>query len=664
MHLDALLRDLTVLFAVAVGVVLLVRRVGLPPIVGLLLAGVVVGPDGLALVHDPEQVELLAELGVALVLFTVGLEVSPRELARQGRAVFLGGGAQVGLSLAGAAIAAVAVGGSWRMGIFWGCLAALSSTAIVLRGLADRGESPTPYGRIVLGILVFQDLCFVPMALALPILAGHGGGAAAIGWQLGRAALVIVGMLLLAHKVVPWLLARVAAVRSRDVFVLTILGVALGVASATAAVGLSLALGAFLAGVVIADTDFVHQAGSEVAPLRDTFASLFFLSIGMLLDPAVLAERPMLVLAVAGALVVGKAVIAAAATLLLRLPASTAVRTGVALAQVGELSFVLLRSGEDLGLVSEPGARVFVAASVLTMAVTPLLLAAGPHLARLAVGLQPIEDLLHQPGAEPTEAPQRDHVVVAGLGLGGQLLLAALQAAGVPYLGVDLDPEALRRLRAQGHPVRYGDVTRDGVLAEVAHADHAKLLVLLLTDDAATVRAAAAAHRACPALPVLARAHRTHRDRADLSSLGIEIVWEDYEATLEILERVLGRLGPTGTLVRDAVSAVRSTRAPQGGRQLEAGTLLAGMQLDSVALAATAWAVGRTLGDTNVRAVTGSLAVAVARGPDVTPSPGPDVRLRPGDVLILSGTRPQLDLARRYLVEGPAVAELPDARSP
>ncbi|MFN7147821.1 MAG: cation:proton antiporter, partial [Myxococcota bacterium] len=331
---------------------------------------------------------------VALLLFTIGLEFSLARLGRIARYVVVGGGLQVLLTVLAAALVAGVAGHSLGVGLFWGYLAALSSTAIVLRALADREETAAPHGRFIIGVLIFQDLCIVPMMLTLPMLAGTAGGVGEILQTVGKAVAVIVAALLLARRGVPALLERVAATQRRELFLLAVLSIAIVVAAVTASTGLSLALGAFLAGVVIADTDFVHQATNDVGPFRDTFASLFFVSIGMLFDPAVVADAPGPVFVVFALVVFGKFLLATLAAMFMRFPARVAVTAGVGLAQVGEFSFVLLGSGRAIGLIDEEGADIFLAASVLSMIVAPLAVAASPRIAAGARLLRPLERLL------------------------------------------------------------------------------------------------------------------------------------------------------------------------------------------------------------------------------------------------------------------------------
>jgi CPA2 family monovalent cation:H+ antiporter-2 len=645
MHGLEFLTDLAIIFLTAIGAVVLLGRAGLPSVVGLLVAGVVVGPGGLGLVADIHQVQVLAEVGVALLLFTIGLEFSLARLGRIARYVVIGGGLQVLLTVGAAVAGAVLFGEPARIGVFWGYLAALSSTAIVLRALADREETAAPHGRFVVGVLIFQDLCIVPMMLTLPMLAGEAGGAAGIGWTLGKAALVVAVSLLLSRRIVPAVLGRVAATRRRELFLLAVLSIAIVVAVTTASTGLSLALGAFLAGMVIADTDFVHQATNDVGPFRDTFASLFFVSIGMLFDPQVLLTAPGPVLSVFLVLVLGKLALATMAAMFMRFPARVAVTAGVGLAQVGEFSFVLLGRGQGLGLISEEGAGIFLAASVLSMIVAPLAVAASPRIAAGARLLRPLERILAVRDVaekeDAAEAHLSDHVIVAGLGAGGRFVLQALRSARVPYVGIDLDPEAILEGRRAGHPVRYGDIASPEVLAHVAEAGRARLLLLLLSDAEAARRAAAAARSTFPDLPVILRVHRRHELAEDAA--GAEVVAEDYETSVEIAERTLRRLGASGDAVRAAIAASRAARDASGRPVVGAPALVGSLNLGSFPIDPEHRLARSTLADSRLRQETGASIVAVARSGDVLTNPAPDYQLLPGDRVFVVGTQAQLE---------------------
>jgi monovalent cation:H+ antiporter-2, CPA2 family len=655
MTLEALLADLAIVFTAGVVAVLALGRIGLPPVVGFLVGGLIIGPSALGLIVDPHTIDVLAELGVALLLFTIGLEFSFSRLARIGRFVALGGTLQVGLTVAAAVAVAWGLGATGSEGVVWGYMAAVSSTAIVLRLLSDRGELDAPHGRFVVGVLIFQDLCIVPMMLTVPLLAGEGASVRELATVLIKAAGVVVAVVFAARRVVPRLLGVAAHARSPEVFVLTALLVATGVAWATASMGLSIALGAFLAGIVVAETEFVHQVFSQVSPIRDALASLFFVSVGMLLDPLVLIERPLEVAGLVVLLVAGKLVLVAVAVLVMRFPARVALLSGLALAQVGEFSFVVMRSAQGAGLVGDEAAATFLAASVVTMIAAPLLVAWSPRLAAGARLLRPLERLLalrdpDEPHRE--DPPLRDHVVVGGVGMGGRTLIRSLEAARVPYVGLELDPETVIAERNAGLQVRYGDVTSPEVLDHVAHVGEARLVALLLSDVEGARRAATLIRHRFPDVPILLRVHRLERDAGRVSLPGVQVVAEDHEAAVEVVERVLRCTGVAGALIATAVATARGTRTGNGAPEVSPTGLAGTLHMRAVTLREGDRAAGATLAELDLRAATGASIVAYGRQGSVYPAPRPHDELRADDTVFLVGETQEIECAASLLTVG------------
>src|SRR5213082_601689 len=430
-----LLRDLAIIFAGSLLVILVFHRLKLPALPGFIVAGVLLGPNALGLVSDVHQVESLAEVGVILLLFTIGIEFSLSRLREMGRQVVIGGGAQVLLTVGLGAALAVGLGLAWPVAVLLGFLVALSSTAIVLKGLADKGEIDTPHGRLATGVLIFQDLCVVPMMLVLPYLAGGAGEGAGVAWALIKAGLVVAGVLVLARTVVPRALSEIVKTRSRELFLIAVILVGTLTALGTAAAGASLALGAFLAGLVISESDYGHQAMAELLPFRDVFISLFFVTVGMLVEFDFIRAHPAVTLG--GVLVVlgGKTVVASAGPAVLGFSGRVALLAGLAVSQIGEFSFVLAREGRGMGLVAETTYQTFLAVAVFTMLLTPFLLQGGPVLIDRLERLVPLDRLL--PGFRPSgitagEQSLADHVIIAGYGLNGRNLSAALRSIAAP----------------------------------------------------------------------------------------------------------------------------------------------------------------------------------------------------------------------------------------
>ncbi|AKJ07849.1 Kef-type potassium/proton antiporter (CPA2 family) [Archangium gephyra] len=567
MQAPELLQELVVVFGVAVVVVLALSRLRLPTIAGLIAAGALIGPSGLGWVRDTWRLEALAELGVALLLFGIGLEFSLERLRRLWKVLTLGGGLQVVLTLVAVVTVATALGFSPRKGVFLGFLVALSSTAIVLRALGERQETDAPHGRLIVGALIFQDLCVVPMMLAIPLLAGQEVGAASIAWVLARAALLVVATLVLGRVAVPPLLKAVAGTRRRELFLLAVLGLGAGVAWLSSLAGLSLALGAFMAGVALADSDYGYQALADMLPLRETFASLFFISIGMLFDVRVVGEHPLLVAGLLVGVLVGKSVLGGVGALVMRFPPRVAVLAGVGLAQIGEFSFVLANAGLQVGLLSAQERDLFVCMSVLTMAATPVALSFAPRLAAGVAHLRPLEALFGAHGPhrlEPEHEELSQHFIVAGLGTAGRMVVRALRASNLPHVVIELDPHVVAEARRRGEVMYYGDITSPEIL-ERAGIHRARALVLLISDPEGSQRAVSAARRLSPDVPILVKVPRL-RDIGDLHERGAsDIVAGEFETALEAVTRVLHAGGVAEEAMNALLAGLRHEGVPEHG---------------------------------------------------------------------------------------------------
>lgn len=531
-----------VLVVAAAAVGYLSVRLRVVPIVGFLLAGVVIGPAQLGLVAGEGAVQAVAEVGVILLLFTIGIEFSLGRLARVWRWIVVGGGAQVLLAtLAGIGLVAV-LGGDLGTGVFTGFLIALSSTAIVLKLVSDAGETNSVRGRLALAVLIFQDLAVVAMVLVVPVLGtGGGGGPLELVRALGVAVLVIAVVLVVARRVMPPLLERVAALCSPEVFLLTVLAICLGTAVLTALAGVSVSLGAFLAGLIVSESRQSTHALAEVLPLQIIFSAVFFVSVGMLLDVGFLMANLPLVLGAAALVLLVKTVTTTLALLPLRVGWRSAAGTGLLLGQVGEFSFVLLTAGVAVGLspaaLGEDGAQVFVATTVLLMIATPLLAVAGR---RLAAGERRRAPAAPEPGPPGEEAP-RDHAVLVGHGDASVALAVELRARGVDVVMTTLNPEGAMEAESAGIPVVRGDARHVHVLTEAGIT--AARIVVIAEDTSEDAARAAAVARSLTAAPVVVRPNDA-ADLEELAATGVDHVVDPGLATrARLVHTVLERLG-------------------------------------------------------------------------------------------------------------------------
>ncbi len=656
MHLD-FLNDLLIVFAIGGIVVYAVRPLRLPAIIGLLVAGTVVGPHGMSLVDDVGRVEALAEIGVVLLLFTIGLEFSLSQLVSMWRVVVGAGAGQMALTIGLVGAAGMALASGWRQAVFMGFLAALSSTAIVLRMVGDRGELGTPHGRVAVGVLLFQDLMVVPLVLFTPLLAEGGGSMATLARTLGIAAAVVAGVVLAARRVIPFVLERVVATRSRELFLTLVVVLCLGTAWLTSLAGLSLALGAFLAGLAISESEYGHQALAESIPFRNAFGSLFFVSIGMLLDVGFVAANAAAVLLVTLLVIVLKALAAGVPALLIGYPPRVAAWSGLALAQIGEFAFVLSHAGLQLKLLSAEQYQLFLACSVLSMMATPGLVRVGDVVAARLAALPTTPRGARLVGDANESTELRDHVVIAGYGLNGKNLARTLRTAGIRYVVLEMNPATVQAARAEGEPVMYGDTTSASIL-EHAGISRARVLVVAISDAAATRQTIVVAKSLSARLHVLART-RFVREVEELRRLGADdVIPEEFETSIEIFARVLACYSVARNVVLDLVAHVREggyemLRNPHAPRLAERPLVdLPGVEVETVELEGRSQAVGKSLVELELRTRTHATVLAVRRGDDVHGAPGPDFRLEVGDGVILVGSREALDRALTLLDDG------------
>ncbi len=538
------LRDLLLIFAIGVGVAFSLKKVGVPSLAGFIVAGILIGPNFLGLIPDVHDVELLAEIGVVLLLFGIGLELSLDKLKRLWKPVLIGGTLQVGLSIGATVWVATTFSLPVNQSIFLGCMVAISSTAIVLRGLEYRGEIDAPHGRFALGILVFQDLCVVPMMLAIPLLAGNNSGGSAPLISLGKAALVVGGVLIASRIAVPRFLHLIAHTRQRDLFVLAVLLVCIGTAWFVSLFGISLALGAFLAGLVVAGSDYRHQAMADLIPFREVLASMFFISVGMLFDPVAVIRDPLPVFGLLAAILVGKMTIILLVGLVMRIPFRVTLITGMILSQIGEFLFVLTRAAKGTGLLDETLTSQLMGAAILSMLVTPLLMYVSP---KLAAGVTRFGMLQRYLGVDNEAEKQgskqlRNHVIIAGHGITGQALTSSLALQGIPYAIVELNAETVRTLRKKKEPAFFGDVVSEEMLHRLG-IHHAKELVIAISDPDAALRALSTARRLAPKLPILVRTRYVGEVEELLDAGATNVVPAEYESALEIVFQVLSRHG-------------------------------------------------------------------------------------------------------------------------
>ncbi len=530
-------------------------------IAGFIFAGILIGPHALSLANDPDQVAVLAEMGVVLLLYGIGLEISVSKFRHIWRQVLPAGLIQVAMTILFSYVAAAALGLSPGDAVFVGFLIAISSTAIVLKGLQSRGEIDSPHGRLSLGILLLQDFCVVPMILIIPALGAVPSSTADMILSALRALVILLVIFVAANLFVPRLLKIVAESRQRHLFILSVLLITIGTAWLVSLAGISLAVGAFLAGMIVARGEYKYQAFSDILPLKEVFASLFFVSVGMLLDLSVVYEGMLAVLSLSAAIIAGKLMVIILITLILRLPMRIGLLTGMALAQMGEFSFVLLSAGNEINLLDGPTENKLMAAAILTMLATPFMLSWGPPLAAGAIRIRALarpfrilEKKDHQASATRIE----DHVIIAGFGFAGKALASELRQNEIPYLIADINPVNIRRAASDGHEVFYGDISSPHVLESLNIAS-ARELVFVVNDPTAVERAISHARRLAPGLHIVVRT-RYLLDVEPLRDAGAnEIITAERESAVKTAESVLQRYGVPDLRIEESSRRIRDS---------------------------------------------------------------------------------------------------------
>jgi CPA2 family monovalent cation:H+ antiporter-2 len=649
------LREMVILFGLAVFTVSLFRRLKFPSIIGFLFTGILAGPYSLGLIRDTHHVEQMAEIGVVLLLFAIGIEFSMKELMRIKHLVFWGGGLQLGLTILVITLLSAGFGFSFQQSAFFGFLVALSSTAILMKLLMDAGEIDTPHGKMALGILIFQDLCVVPLMLFTPFLAGAGEGLRGILVVSAKAVAVVVCAHFGARFAVPWVFEQVVKARSRELFILTIILIGFGTAWITSQVGLSLALGAFIAGLAISESEYSHQALGDIIPFRDAFMSLFFISVGMLLDPSVFFRQPVLVLSLIVTIILIKTIITFGTALSLGLPMRVAVITGLSLAQIGEFSFVLSLEGVKHGLLAPNLYQVFLAASVATMALTPLCIKiSGPVADRLVRSLP--NRLTRGKGtlaARENDLTLDDHVIIVGYGLNGRNLSRALKHLKVPQAVIETNPFTVSAEKKRGNLIIFGDGSNREIL-DHAQIAKARIIVVAISDAAAARRIAALAREMNPSIYIIVRT-RYIAEVEPLYRLGVnEVIPEEFETSVEILSRVLRKFLLPEDDIEEYVEEVR-----RDGYEMLRGVshrhshavgitgYLAGAEIGTFKVKHGSPLEGQSLREGTLRNSSGVTVLAIKRGDEIIANPDPVWEMSEGDVVLLLGTPEQLSVAGR-----------------
>ena len=642
-----ILGDFIIVLGLSTAVIFLFLQLKVPAIVGFILTGILAGPQALGLIGGPEEVEAVSEFGVVLLLFSIGIEFSLKELLEIRRSILLGGAIQVGATLVVVYALSSLLGLGSSESLFMGFLVAMSSTAIVLKMLDEKAAIATPHGRNTLSILIFQDLLVVGVMLLIPLLAGtHAGAREHLPLFLAKAGGLVLFLYAAYRWIVPQLLYQIARTRSRELFLISVILICLAVAWFTSQLGLSLALGAFLAGLIISESEYSQEALGRILPFRDIFVSLFFVSIGMLLDLDFLCDHFLLIVGLAAAIILLKTVTGSLATLLLGFPLRTTILVGLALAQVGEFSFVLSKSGVENGILDAGVYQAFLGISVMTMALAPFIMNVSPRVADMTIRLpfpQRIRSGFLSVKTVEGRVRLKDHLIIVGYGVGGRNVSRAARLAEIPYLILEMNPDTVRTESLKGEPITYGDATQEAILT---HADikDAHVLVIMIPDASATRRITELARRLSPAVHIIART-RLVREVAPLYELGAdEVVPEEFETSIEIFSRALSEYLIPREDIERFIADLRSSGYGMfrsfSGETIRICNLehdLPDFKINTFRVHAGSVVSGKSLTELMLRKRYRVSILAIRRGEETLVNPGGEDILNPDDQVIVSG---------------------------
>ncbi|QPJ66862.1 MAG: potassium transporter Kef [Candidatus Nitrohelix vancouverensis] len=651
---------MVLLLLVSLPINIIFHKVKLPSVMGFIVAGVVIGPYGLKLVDDVESVNHLAEIGVILLLFVVGLEFSISRLIKNFIPLLAAGGAQ--LTFTGLAIYGILsyYGVPQNQSILLSALGAISSTAIVMKMITDRAELETLHGQTCIGILLVQDLAVVPLILMIPLLAGTAeGGSSSVGMAFLISVVAVTALVVVSRLLVPKALSWVARYGSSEHLTLLVILIILGAGLASESLGLSLAMGAFIAGIIISDSEYSHQIFLDILPLRDYFSAIFFISIGMLLNLSIFIESGTLIFTLLAALVVVKIAGAFLSAVVTKNSSRISFVVGLRLAQAGEFSLVLAKIALDEGIFEASQYQIFLIVSTLSMLIAPLLIQGSSKWSLRLFGA----------GDETAEGPKKssgslkDHVIVVGYGHGGQNLSKVLNEIQIPFQIIELDGESVRRALIENFKVLYGDSTRANILVQ-AGIMRAKAIVFAISDFQATEQGIKLSRKLNPDIHILVRT-RFAREVEELTNAGADqVIAEEFETSIEIFSRVLREFKIPSNVIEQQIELVRMEGYGMfRGISLDAenlrkfSTYLTATLTESYQVSGECWANGKTVEALHLKALSGAQLIAVVRGNEVTADPDAAFSVVAGDVLVLFGRHASLVKARKIIEIGDGACE-------
>ncbi len=647
-----IIQDVVVILLVSLPIIFLFKKINLPSIVGFLIAGMLIGPYGFNLIKSVNQISVMAEIGIILLMFTIGLEFSLSQLIKIKKFLLIAGGFQLLLTVIFSTIIFSALGLEIKQSIFFSLLVSLSSTAIVLKILSDKNELEAPHGKFSIGILIFQDLAIVPMFLLLPLLSGFGelsGGDIAL--KIAIAFGVLAGLLLLARFLMPLIVYQLANIRMREAFTIGVILLLLGTAYITHTFGLSFALGAFIAGLILSESDYNHQIVSDILPFRDAFNSIFFVSIGLLLNINFVLDNVLMISGLTLGILLVKTLVIVIIIYFMKYPLRVAVLAGLGLAQIGEFSFVLAQAGLNFNLfTTDFYYNGFLASTIFSMILTPLLIKLSPFIAGKTSAIEK-----NKKHSENYLENLHGHVVIAGFGLNGSNLARVLKETGIKYIVTELNPDTVKKEKAKDEKIIYGDISKDEVLNAVK-VDKASIIVYAISDPAVTKRSLTLVKKLNPQIYALVRT-RYVNEVDELKKLGADdVIPEEFETALQIFRKVLEKFHIPLNVIMKQTTLLRE----ESYRFLrkEGVDMSAFTHLDEIlaqGLTETYYVnddnihINKNLTEINLRAKTDATIIAIVREGKTISNPSAKEMILVADTLVIYGTHLSVDKAIEVL---------------
>ncbi len=643
------LESLVIVFGVSVLVVFILYRLKIPSLVGFLVAGIIIGPHAIGLIKNISEIETFAEIGVILLLFALGMEFSVAKLLRMKRIVFGAGSIQVGFTiLITFVIAYILLKFSFAEAIFWGFIITLSSTAIVIKYLNDNNEIRTPHGRTLIGIVLFQDLCVVFFSILIPFMGGDSGfNFTEIFLLLLRASIIIVFVFIGSNWLVPLIFDQIVKTQSRELFIISIMLFCVGTAVFTHKLGLSISLGAFLAGMMLSESEYAHQATADIIPFKESFMGLFFVSVGMLLNLNFAFHNILAVLSLVVGLFIIKTFVGFIATAFVGFTNKTALITGLGLAQIGEFSFVLAMQGRIHHLISENYYQIFIAASILSMIGAPFVMRYAPNIATEILKLLKLKNtnnrkkIIHK--EYERSGIKSDHVIIIGYGFNGKNLSKILKEANIPYIIIESDFSVVKKYKQKGEPIVYGDATSTEVIENLG-LKKAKMVVCTISNAITQRIIISYCRKSNPNIHIIVRT-RYIKSVEDLHKLGAnEVIPEEYETSIEIFNRVLSYYQVSQNDINKIVDYIRDNNYEALWEMnldkkihVDFSKSIPEIDVRSFTIKTHMDIVGKSIRQLNVRQQTGATIIGIKREYEFVTNPHPDFTFSENDIILYTG---------------------------